>query len=467
MVDEQAQDSAKLPLFTRLWLTPVRMARVIFLLFPIYLGYAWLMIRRRLGVPASAERWERTHQRSAARFVRVAQDMKGGLIKLGQIISTRVDLVPATWIEQLTPLQDKVEPADWSVVEKHLEREFGETPEDRFETIEKRACAAASFGQVHRATTKDGRSVALKVRYPDIKLKLACDLSALRLAVPFFNLFVPKVPLGAIYGEIGRALEAELDYRSEARFGRIIRKNLAEMAGVSIPEVIDEHSTDSVLCTEFFEGLKVTDAEGLKAAGIETHDVIRQVMHAYTHMFFADGVFQSDPHPGNLLVRREDEGPLVCILDFGQCKELPRGFHAQLVRCAMAFMVRDVDGFSRSIIELGMLNEEDTVAARPLLEEFFGEMFEMSPEELKALDVSGLKEKLKVFTKRIDGLVIPQDIVLYGRAFSLLAGVVTQLDSSVNGFVLARPLIMETLMKSGAFAQPAPAPSKPQAVAVG
>ncbi len=437
----------------RLWHTPWRFSIIASTLLPIYVSYLWIWVRwRYFGYRPSAERWSELHRKNARSFYRLAVRMRGALIKVGQIISTRVDIAPKEWVEELTRLQDKVTPTPWPQIRKRLVKELGGEPTEIFETIEEQSVAAASFGQVHRARTKDGRDVALKVKYADIEMKLSCDLFAMNVATPLFNVFVPKIRLKVINDEIGHALRTELSYRQEAEYTRTIRANLEEVPGIVVPEVVDEFTTDSVICTTFFEGYKITDKERLAEDGIAEHDVIRKIIDAYTHMFFIDGVFQSDPHPGNLLLRKNEEGgPEICILDFGQVKVLPKLFQRSLIHTSIAFMGRDVDGFARNVVAMGVASEEDLEHAKPLLREFFDEMFEMSPAELRQLDPTALKEKIQEVVGKIDGVVIPQDIVLYGRAFGLLAGVIAALDDEVNGIMLAKEPIMKALMRPENF----------------
>jgi ubiquinone biosynthesis protein len=416
---------------------------------PIYVRYLWLWGRGRwLRRPVSGQVWRRAHRKSAKSFYRLAVRMRGGLIKVGQIISTRVDIVPKVWAEELAGLQDRVEPTPWKAIRKRLKRELGAPPEEVFAEIETEAVAAASFGQVHRATTRAGHAVALKIQYADVKMKLSCDLFVLRCAVPLFNVFVRKIPLKNIYAEVRKALETELDYRNEAEHTRIIGENLKKVPHVTVPDVIDDYTTEHVICTTYFDGWKITDKERLAAEGFPVLDVMQKMMRAYATMFFVDGVFQSDPHPGNLLVRRGDDGTAeLCVLDFGQVKVLPRGFQQTLIRTSVAFMGRDVDGFAKGVAELGMLSEKDLEHAKPILRAFFEDMFEMSPQQLRALDAEVLREKISDVLAKIEGVHIPQDLVLYGRAFSLLAGVCAALDPTVNGLVVAKPMIMEALMR--------------------
>ena len=431
------------------WYTSARFSRILITVAPIYFAYFRIWARQKLlGETTPPEIWQHLHREKAREFYRLAVHMRGGLIKVGQIISTRVDIVPVEWTQELSALQDKVEPTPWPAIERHLREQLGAPPDAIFEWIEHEAVAAASFGQVHRARTHDGRDVALKVKYEDIDYQLACDLTCLRVASPFFNIFVPKLRLDIIHQEIGRALTTELDYRQEAEFTRTIGENLKALPNVVIPEVVDEYSTESVICTTYFDGFKATDVERLSAEGLDTHDVIRKLIEAYAHMFFVDGVFQSDPHPGNLMLRKRADGTAeLCILDFGQVKILPTDFQRLLVDTSVSFMVRDVDGFSRNLARMGIASERDLAIARPLLHKFFTEMFELSPDQLKQLDAELLKRKIKELLSRIEGVHIPQDIVLYGRAFGLLAGVIAALDSRINGIVLAKPIIMSALMR--------------------
>jgi ubiquinone biosynthesis protein len=437
-----------------------RAVRIALTLVPIYFSYFWLWVRERfLRWPASSVTWSAVHLRNAERFYRLAVRMRGGLIKIGQLISVRVDVAPVEWTSTLSRLQDQVDPTPWSSIEQRLARELGGAPDDVFAMIEHEARNAASFGQVHRARTKDGTEVALKIKYDDVERQLAIDLGLFRRAVPFFNIFVPKVKLAVIVREMSRALTAELDYESEARFTQRIHENLRDLPGVIVPRVLFEHSTRNVICTTWFEGHKITDKTKLADLGVDVHELIRKIIHAFTHMVFVDGLFQSDPHPGNLLFRVMDGEPELCVLDFGQVKELPVDFKDKMLRTSMAYMVRDVDGFGRGLLDMGVLSEKDVQTARPIFEEFFARYFEMSPAEAKTLDFDKIRDDLKGVADQIEGMTIPQDIILYGRMFGLLAGVITALDDRVNGLVLAKPIIMDCLMR--------PAPPRPsEAVAV-
>ncbi len=423
---------------------------------PIYLSYTvpWLD-EKFLGRPIDWKKMRKLHVANAKKFYAMATRMGGAMIKVGQIISTRADIMPREWVVGLSGLQDSVNPAPWSAIEPRLREELGDDPDRVFKEIDHESVAAASFGQVHRATTHDGQKIALKIKHADIDWKLDIDMKTLRIAVPLFNIFIPKIKLKAIYQEVGEALTRELNYEREAEHTRIIGKNLTGVPYVHVPKVLDDYTTGSVICTTWFDGEKVSKRKQIMAAGLDLHELINIIIYAYTRMIFADGVFQSDPHPGNLLYNVDEDGdPILCILDFGQVKMLPPDFQSALMMSAMAFMGRDVRGFEKSLVDLGLVSAKDAERARPLLEKFFDEYFELSPADLQKLDLRQVGEDVKALIDDIDGIHIPTDLVLYGRTFSLLAGVVTQLDRNVNGLMLARPMIMQALTNPAKLTMP-------------
>ena len=253
----------------RLWHTPWRFLLILWTVVPLYFRYFRLWAKKRwFGRSTPPEVWSRVHTKSARAFYRLAVRMRGGLIKVGQIISTRVDIMPPEWVAELSKLQDEVDPQPWKVIRKRLTSELGAPPDELFAEIEEEAVAAASFGQVHRATLKDGRRVALKIQYEDIAMKLSCDLFVFRCAVPLFNVFVPKIRLRTIYEEVKKALTTELDYRQEAEYTRLVGENLGEVPHIVVPRVVEEFTTEHVICTTYFEGFKITDAAKREAAGI-------------------------------------------------------------------------------------------------------------------------------------------------------------------------------------------------------
>ena len=446
----------------RAWLVVSRSLIVFFTIFPMWLGYAFLFVRQhRFGADIPAERWKALHTRFAPRFYRLAVRMRGGLIKVGQIISTRVDILPVEWTSTLSGLQDRVDPLPWGELLPYVTNAYGRDPKSLFLEIDEHATAAASFGQVHRAITHDGTKVAIKIRYPDVDVLLAIDLAVMRFFMPLFGIFVPQMKLGSIQDEIGRALTTELDYEAEARFTEIVHENfegsmLTDAGRIYIPRVVRELTRSNIICTTWFEGKKITDPTLLNDPRMDRRALLELVIEAWVKMMYVDGVFQSDPHPGNLLARIDAEGkPELCVVDFGQVKILTKAFHQKLMRSVMAFVTRDVESFTQSLIDLGLFDEKNATAMRPTVEKILERYASMSPEEIGKMDFTWLRTEVLGKIAELRGIVVPQDLVLYGRTFALLAGLTRAVDPTVDAFALARPHVMRAMLSGGPPEAPA------------
>lgn len=434
----------------RSWLVVSRSFLVLGTLLPMWLAYVGPVVRTvRFGATVPAARWDRLHAKWAERFRWLAIRMRGGLIKVGQVLSTRVDLLPPKWIEVLSSLQDQVEPCPWRDIEAHVTRAYeGRQPQSLFASLDEHATAAASFGQVHRATTADGQRVALKIRYPDAELQLATDFGVLSLVLPLFNLFIPQVRLRPIFDEVRRALTLELDYEQEARFTETIHANMEGIEGVFVPRVIRELTRRDVICTTWFDGVKVTDPAFLADPRLDREALLDRIIEAWVKQMYVDGVFQSDPHPGNVLARITEHGPEICIVDFGQVKIMTKAFHEKLLKSVMAFMTRDQAAFARSLVDVGLFGEADLPRVAPLLTKVFEKYDAVSSGEL-VLDFGWLRQEVMSAITSLRGIVVPQELVLYGRTFVLLGGLVRAIDPSADVLELARPHFLRAMLSGG------------------
>lgn len=418
---------------------------------PMWLSYVVPWVRmRRFGATIAPEVWSAKHRKHSKRFYRLAVRLRGGLIKVGQILSTRVDLLPVEWTSELASLQDEVEPLPWAHVEQRLAEEYGKDPSELFAELGHEAVAAASFGQVHRGVTKDGVDVALKVKYPDVESKLAIDMVLFSIAVRLFGVFLPRVNLRGIYVEIRRALTTELDYRQEARFTRIISSNFEGRDCATVPAVIDELTTESLICTTWFEGHKITSPAVLDHPALDRKVLLEKLLFTWVQMMYVDGVFQSDPHPGNLLVRVDDDGePHFCVVDFGQVKILSQEFHQKLVRSAMAVSMGNASMCVTSLIDLGLFEESERERMEPLVEALLERLKGSRMNDPDPLDFRRLRADVLATLDQMEGVVIPQELVLYGRTFALLAGVTRAVAPDINALAIARPLLTQALLAGG------------------
>ena len=226
-------------------------------------------------------------------------------VKLGQLLSTRPDLLPAPYIEELAELQDEVEPIPFEHVREIIEAELGSRLSKLFDSIDESPLGAASLGQVHAATLRDGRAVVVKVQRPGIRTSLAEDMDFFREAARFLEAHTAagqRLDLAGIVQQLEQALEEELDYRVEARNAHSLRLTLAEFPHVIVPRVIEGYSTATVLTTERVLGIKIRDLPPVARLDHSLGGLAEELARAYLKQIAIVGHFHADPHPGNIFV---------------------------------------------------------------------------------------------------------------------------------------------------------------------
>ena len=387
----------------------------------LYLGYAALRERSRWTGLVVDEDWGLQHRRGAARTLDAAEVLGGVLIKAGQFASTRPDLLPSAYTTTLSSLQDRVPPQPYATVREALARELGRPPEEVFSDFDREPVAAASIAQVHRACLGDGREVAVKVQYPGIADLIEADLDALDAIFRAVARLEPDVRLQPIADYLRWTLPLELDFRREARSIESLSDALSGREDVVVPGVVEELTTGRLLVMEYVEGVKVTDAEGLKAVGLDPREVAELLNDAYAEQLFTHGVLHADPHPGNLLVQRTQDGPCLVLLDHGLTLELEPSFVAALGRLVSALGDGDLRGITAALGEAGLPVSEDTDLDSLL--QIVGVL--LGGERGGSDGDFGLKLGASVGD-------IPPELLLVGRAIGLLDGITRQLDPGLD-----------------------------------
>jgi predicted unusual protein kinase regulating ubiquinone biosynthesis (AarF/ABC1/UbiB family) len=417
----------------------------------LLLDYSVLIFRMRfLEHSFSAAALDRIHRRNAIRYRDTAFKLKGGMIKIGQYISSRVDIMPKPWLEELAQLQDSVEAISFDYIHTTLGKELGRAPEEVFSFIDQQAVAAASFGQVHRATLRDGgQEVALKVQHAHIERTLEIDLWIMKLSTSLFGEFFPRIQIGLLYDEIAAALKRELRYDQEASHYARARHNLREMPDVVVPRVYEELCSHRLLVTEFIHGYKVNNREAMRAHDVDPTVVLTIVINAFVQQIYVDGFFQSDPHPGNLFMipGQGPQGVQVGIIDFGQIKEIPQKIHRALRRSVWAVLMQDQELFLEMLIEIGIIQQSDAAATAVLIQDMSKFIETGAPSEVNSIDLNDIRRILEDFLHRIENVYIPEDLILYGRTIGLLHGLATDLDPNINVFEIVRPHLMRLMFK--------------------
>lgn len=324
--------------------------------------YETLRLRELVGRPTTSADWERAHDRTAAALHDLGVELAGLLVKVCQVVGARTDVFPEPFVRRLGRFHDRVPPRAFESLRATIEEGLGCPIEDVFAHVDPTPLAAASLAQVHRARLKDGREVVLKVRYPEIARLARIDLTALRTALSVVARLEPRVDLRSVVEEIAEFVALELDFAREADSTERARAAFADDDTVRIPAVERGLSGGGLLVLEYLPGIKITDLDRLREAGVDFRAVARHVARIYARMIFDDGFFQGDPHPGNLLVMPDG---VIGVLDFGLAKELPPGFGDAIARLLVSALSGDVPGAERAAREAGFVVPEGDPAAIP------------------------------------------------------------------------------------------------------
>jgi predicted unusual protein kinase regulating ubiquinone biosynthesis (AarF/ABC1/UbiB family) len=398
----------------------------------------------------------RKHRRNAGRIERTIVQLQGLYIKVGQLISIMTNFLPGEFRDQLEGLQDQVPPRPYEDIERRVRDEFGgRSPDELFQSFDRRPIASASIGQVHVASLDGGQRVAVKVQYPDIEEIVRSDLRTLRRIFRIVQNFVPYQGLEDVYHEIRAMLHEELDFRAEADNLERIAQNFAGRDDVVFPLVVRSLSTQRVLTTHFEAGIKVGDMARLDRAGIDRAELARRVVELYCQQIFKDGVYHADPHPGNLLVRRGGDGALsVVFLDFGAVAEVSPLMRQGLIELLQGALARDTPRIVRAMKKMGFIarGADDSVFDR-VVEYFHGRFQEqisldsLSLKDIKFDPQKGLENladlrRMDISLRELSSnFHVPKEWILLERTLLLLMGLCTALDPQMNPMTVVRPYL--------------------------
>lgn len=404
----------------------------------IYAGYKRTQRRvRTMSAPDRDAAYEAQHDSAARRLYHLAVDLKGLNIKTGQFIGTRADLAPPPYVRWLGKLQDQVPPHPVSVVRATIERELGAPVADLFASFEAEPVGAASLAQVHRATLPDGREVAVKVQYPEVEDLVRIDLANTKRVVNLLARREPNFDYRSVLAEIEIEMPRELDFVREAEMLRRVSANLAALEKVVLPDVIDGYVTPRVLVTSFIEGPKILDLVAIRALGIDPEELAYTLAAAYGHQILADGLFQADPHPGNILVQPDGR---LALIDFGLTKEFPDAVRDAFAHLVIASASHDAVAVLEAFGELGIRTKHQEHQSILTLVRL---LFEERP--LIGSDVVEQTDQVLRFNP-INA--IPSDIVLLGRVIGLLRGVAASLEVPFTPMEMLLPYA-EALLNGG------------------
>jgi predicted unusual protein kinase regulating ubiquinone biosynthesis (AarF/ABC1/UbiB family) len=426
----------------------VRFSRVSRLLF----WTIWVIYRERRRVIRAREKGNDEVQPNIDVLIKVltafrqtALQLGGLMIKLGQFLSARADLLPEEALAVLASLQDEVPAEPFSYVISVIEEELGKPLDHIFISIETKATAAASLGQVHKAKlVSSGEAVAVKVQRANIEQLVRMDLGSLKFVIRVITRFVDTgalIDLKGVYQEFERTVYEEIDYVREAANCKRFQEMFADDPTIYIPDVYDDYTTRRVLVLEWIDGIKINDYTGLEAAGIDRLEVANRTVQAYFHQFFDEGFFHADPHPGNIFVKQDSPGigPIIEFVDFGMVGSLTQSIKEAMKNLFLSVVTRDSEMMVEALIQLGFIGKGANTTALErglslLLDQYYG----MTLGEVRELDIPVVVDDIEKLLYD-QPFQIPAQFTFIARAISTLVGVSTGLAPDFNFIEVATP----------------------------
>jgi predicted unusual protein kinase regulating ubiquinone biosynthesis (AarF/ABC1/UbiB family) len=445
--------------------------RIVFFFGGVTLGFIWWEIflpKIGLGGLSRGTRSQRMTQ-IAVRFRALAIRMGGLMIKVGQFLSARLDVLPPEITEELSGLQDEVPAEAFAAVRQQAEAELGATLVEKYTWFDETPMAAASLGQVHRARLRPAEAeaqgfdeVVVKVQRPFIEQIVEVDLSALRRVGGWLKRYKPvsdRADVPALVEEFASVTRAEIDYLAEGRNAETFSANFKDNPGVHVPKVIWKLSTRRVLTLENVFAIKLGDYEAISAAGIDRGEVAIRLLDVYMQQIFEDGFFHADPHPGNLFVtpletktadgKREWK---LTFIDFGMIGQMPDGLRSGLREAVIAVGTQDAARLVQAYQTLGVLLPGADLkliemAGAQLFDRFWGK----SMSELRKIDHAEMMKFGLQFRELMFSLPfqLPQNLLMLGRTVAILSGMCTGLNPDFNLWNSIAPYAAKLVAEEG------------------
>ena len=422
----------------------MRVAVVVRHILPFVLSF--LRDRRRwLVAGAPVERSAEFHRRRAEALVAAIGMLGPTFVKLAQVFAGRADLFPETYVRALSTLTDQVPPVPLEAVERTIIESYGQPPATLFERFEQTPIAAASLGQVHRATYQ-GREVVVKVLRPGIERLVASDVRAATWILKQLERRFATNPhvrgLRVAVEEFSLRIGDEMDFRKEADNAERIRENFAGNRRVMIPRMERDLVRQRVLVMEYMQGVRIDRVDSVVPAGTgvrraRSSDIVASVMELYIQMMLVDGLFHADPHSGNLLVSPDGR---IILLDFGMVVPVPRETRWHLIQTVFASIRKDVDGVVAGFDALGVIEADaDPAMVRDLVRALLELAHSRTtvPERIEMLLADQVLGTLYDWP-----VTLPREMVYFARAAALIEGLGVHYDPRFNPIVFAAPIAL-------------------------
>ena len=420
----------------KLW----RMWKVLSLALSIVVRVYWYRLRGK-------SQWEKDKlwERIGKEFKETLFELNGVLIKVGQLLSIREDLLPKGFISQIQDLVDHVPPSPWKEIESVLEREWGSSVSSRVHAIDHDAVASASIGEVYKATLLDGTKAAIKVQRPEIPSLVKTDFRTLSIIIWFARHFAP-MPKGFIdfkmlYKELKQVIEQELDFSKEMNTAISFKQRFKEQPNVKIPAMYPELCTDKVLVMEWIDGVRLNDKQSIGSYGLDGQKLAQELFRLFLPQWLEPGIFHADPHAGNILI--QPDGTFV-LLDYGMIGEISKRDSVHFQDLLEGVLLKNFRKASEALAELGfLLPDASPKTIEPVLKEFVT----LDMEQFKQMDLISVKKEINDMVKSLP-VQVPTRFIFLGRSFATVEGLVHTLSPDEETLDVVKPAFLDWVKDS-------------------
>ena len=381
-------------------------------------------------------------KKRARQLIRILTKLGPAYIKIGQALSTRPDVVPPSYLEELTTLQDKIPSFSNEVAFRFIEEELGSRPEDIYAELSPKPIAAASLGQVYKGRLKTGEEVAVKVQRPGLKRRISLDIYIMRLLVGFLqdNFKQVRSNLRAIIDELAERIFEETNYNQEGRNADKFREFYGYMEEIYVPKIYWEYTGKRVLTMEWIDGVKLTDIKAVEARGIDATHLVEIGVECSLRQLLEHGFFHADPHPGNLLAM--DSGKLA-YLDFGMMSRIKPYQRYGLIEAVVHLVNRDFESLAEDYVKLDFLTPDtDLRPIVPALANVFNNALGASVAEL---NFKSITDQMSAMMYEFP-FTVPAYYALIIRSMVTLEGIAIGVDPEFKVLSKAYPYIAKRLL---------------------
>lgn len=373
----------------------------------------------------------------------VLEELGPTFVKIGQILSTRPDILPIEYVEELQMLQDNVKPLNFTIMQKVIEEELKGSINDLFIEFNKTPIASASLAEVYLAKLNTGEDVVIKVQRPLVKERMLADIQILKKLAPFINFTATReiVDMKEVVEELSTATQKELNFVEEMNNIIKFAENNKDVKFITCPKVYKEYCTDKILVMDYISGTKIDDINELLEQGYDIHDIATKLTYNYFKQVFEDGFFHADPHPGNILIHENTIG----YIDFGLMGNLNFNLRKKLNQILEGAATGNINLITKSVLKIGIIKGPiDVDKLHENIEIMYTNYIDKSIHDY---DLPQILEQIMIICKE-NNISMPKDITLLIKGMMTLQGVLAKIDKTLTIMDIAIPYFKEQILKN-------------------